>query len=271
MTEAGPISLVVLTTRAPVSYGLIESLAWKHNIKGVVFEDQKRLRARLLAKRLRARGIVEVFDQILFKVFSLLFLSTRAGCRVNSTRSSCRPFDGSRFPQTEVVETTSVNSADVLRLILRTEPDVVVVSGTSILDAILLSSLKSIPVINIHCGITPRYRGAHGAFWAIVNDDWDNIGVTVHFVDSGIDTGNIIAQGNILVEPKDTPRDLALRQHAMGVTLAAKAIEYVASGQIQTISRDDLDSRFHSSPTLSGYAKFRKNMRAHFRSIKSQQ
>lgn len=145
----------------------------------------------------------------------------------------------------------------------------VIVSGTSILDGNFLGALGSIPVINIHCGITPRYRGAHGAFWAIVNDDWENVGTTVHFIDSGIDTGKIIAQGNIQVEPHDTPRDLAQKQHAIGATLAAKAIESVASGQVRALTRDDLDSRFYSSPTLSAYVRYRKNLRERLRSLES--
>lgn len=252
-----------------MNHALIAALGQEHRIKGIVLEDQKWLRARVLCRRLRTRGILEVLDQILFKILELLVLSKRAVRRSSGAFSSCQPFDRARFAQTEIVQTNSVNSADVVSLIHRTKPDVVVVSGTSLLDAKLLSSLGDISVINIHCGITPRYRGAHGAFWAIVNNDWDNIGVTVHFIDCGIDTGNIISQGNIQVEPHDTPRDLALKQHAVGATLAAKAIAAIASGQARDFNRDDLDSRFYSSPTLSAYMRYRRNLRARFRSIES--
>ena len=269
MKQLRPISLVILTTRHSVNRGLIDELSQKHRIKGIVFEDQKRLRARLFIRRLRARGLLEVLDQILFKILELLILSSRTGRKVEGACSSCESFQRTRFGETEVLETRSVNSQEVLSLIPRTKPDMVVVSGTSILDGNLLSALGSIPVINIHCGITPRYRGAHGGFWAIVNDDWDNVGTTVHFIDSGIDTGNIIAQRNIEVEPNDTPQDLASKQHTMGAILAVKAIASIAGGHLQTVNREDLDSRFYSSPTLTAYLRYRKNLRKRFSSMES--
>lgn len=261
--------MVILTTRNPVNHNLIDALSSEHQIEGIVFEDQKALRARVLFRRLRTRGLLEVLDQLLFRILELLILSRRTDRRINRAFSPCQPFGWARFPQTEIVQTTSVNSANVFSLIHRTKPDVVVVSGTSLLGDKLLSFLRGVPVINIHCGITPRYRGAHGAFWAIVNDDWDNVGTTVHFIDSGIDTGNIIAQGTIQVEPHDSPRDLAVKQHALGATLAAKAIAAVAGEHVQILNREDLDSRFYSSPSLTAYVRYRRNMRKRFRSIES--
>ena len=41
----------------------------------------------------------------------------------------------------------------------------------------------------MHAGITPQYRGVHGGYWAVVNNDPEHCGVTIHFVDKGIDTG----------------------------------------------------------------------------------
>jgi folate-dependent phosphoribosylglycinamide formyltransferase PurN len=59
------------------------------------------------------------------------------------------------------------------------------------------SSINS-KFVNIHVGITPKYRGVHGTYWALVNNDVENSGVTVHFVDEGIDTGNIINQAIVV-------------------------------------------------------------------------
>jgi folate-dependent phosphoribosylglycinamide formyltransferase PurN len=67
-------------------------------------------------------------------------------------------------------------------------PDLVIVNGTRIISKKVLSSINS-KFVNIHVGITPKYRGVHGTYWALVNNDVENSGVTVHFVDEGIDTG----------------------------------------------------------------------------------
>jgi methionyl-tRNA formyltransferase len=163
-----------------------------------------------------------------------------------------------------VENAASINSSEVESLLRATELDAVVVSGTSILDGNLLASLGSTPVLNIHCGITPRYRGAHGAFWAIVNGDWTNVGTTVHFVDSGIDTGGIILQASVELESDDNPRTIGLKQYAVGIGLLSEAISRTCAGDRNTARRDDLDSRLYSSPTFTGYLKFRKRMKERF-------
>jgi folate-dependent phosphoribosylglycinamide formyltransferase PurN len=61
-------------------------------------------------------------------------------------------------------------------------PDLVIVNGTRIISKKVLSSINS-KFVNIHVGITPKYRGVHGTYWALVNNDVENSGVTVHFVD----------------------------------------------------------------------------------------
>ena len=45
------------------------------------------------------------------------------------------------------------------------------------------------PVINMHAGITLRYRGVHGGYWALAEQHPEWVGTTVHLVDPGIDTG----------------------------------------------------------------------------------
>ncbi|WP_279341247.1 formyltransferase family protein [Geothrix mesophila] len=51
-----------------------------------------------------------------------------------------------------------------------------------------------VPVMNLHSGITPKCRGQVGGYWALVNGDPDHAGVTVHLVDAGVDTGDVICQ-----------------------------------------------------------------------------
>jgi hypothetical protein len=52
-------------------------------------------------------------------------------------------------------------------------------------------------MINIHCGLTPKYRGVHGGYWALAQDDRAMCGVTIHLVSPGVDTGDILAQRTI--------------------------------------------------------------------------
>ena len=50
------------------------------------------------------------------------------------------------------------------------------------------------PVLNYHAGITPKYRGMNGGYWALATGDAGNFGATVHLVDAGVDTGGVLHQ-----------------------------------------------------------------------------
>lgn len=55
-----------------------------------------------------------------------------------------------------------------------------------------LISKAGIGVVNCHMGILPKYRGMDCTYWCALNRDRENIGFTVHLMDSGVDTGPII-------------------------------------------------------------------------------
>lgn len=256
------LSVVVLTTHAATNYALIEALARDHHVSGIVFEHQTRLRIRLLLNRLRKLGTITVLDQAAYKLLDLFIFRPRASRKMGSLLPAClsQEFLG----ETELLNVSSINSPAVTDLLSRLRPEAVVVSGTSLLCSGVLQTLNQVPIVNIHCGITPRYRGAHGAFWAVVNEDWDNVGTTVHLIDAGIDTGGILLQESIRIEPDDDPRDLALKQHLVGIRLACEAVSAIAENNVKIMHRADLDSRFYSSPTLSSYRMYLKKLHRRF-------
>jgi len=65
-----------------------------------------------------------------------------------------------------------------------------------------LISVPKIGVINCHAGKLPFYRGRNILNWALINDEKE-FGITVHFVDEGIDTGDIIKQNIYLITDDD--------------------------------------------------------------------
>ena len=60
------------------------------------------------------------------------------------------------------------------------------VNGTRIISSRVLDSIGC-PIINTHAGITPRYRGVHGGYWALAEGHPEEVGTTVHLVDKGIE------------------------------------------------------------------------------------
>lgn len=264
MSVNGRASLLVLTTRGMAQHALINSLARRFTIRGVIIESRRKVLAGVLRKRLTRIGPLTVLDQLLFKVLDILWFQPSAATRARDVLGDDVSFNPENFEEIEILQTSSVNSREVLNLVRDKGAELVVVSGVSLLGDELLDLLRGVPIINIHCGITPGYRGAHGAFWAVVNGDWDNVGVTVHFVDRGVDTGGIILQENIELDPDDNPRTLALKQNIAGIGLAIQAIDDIKAGKTSTIQRPDLESRIYSSPTMTAYLRYSHRMKERF-------
>ena len=85
------------------------------------------------------------------------------------------------LPNTECRRSTT---SGTVALLTSLRPVVVVVNGTRIIAARVLES-AGCPVVNLHAGITPRYRGVHGGYWALAERHPEWVGTTVHLVDPG--------------------------------------------------------------------------------------
>ncbi len=90
-------------------------------------------------------------------------------------------------------------------------------------------------LINIHPALLPAFPGAHG-----IRDAWNakvkETGVTVHFVDPGVDTGPVILQRKVPVLPGDTLETLEARVHGAEYEIYPEALELVVSGKVKAPS-----------------------------------
>ena len=255
MAEMGRV--VVLTHRHLLHYCLIGRLAEHFSLSLVIYERQSLGKSvRLFARRARRLGWGAVGGQFVYFLWDRLYVQPRSRAQISRILAACgADAPGPEIPQMDV---NSVNDDIVAETLEALRPDVCVVAGTSIIRSHILE--KAPVFLNVHAGITPGYRGAHGAFWAIYEGRPELAGVTVHVVDSGIDTGGIVAQAPIVVEPQDTPRTLVAKQYVAAMPLLVAAVRQALDHALTTSSRDDLDSRLWYSPTPADYWRFRKQL-----------
>jgi len=71
--------------------------------------------------------------------------------------------------------------------------------------------LKKYKIINLHISYLPYNRGAHPNFWAYV--EHTPVGVSIHYIDEGIDTGSIISQKKVVIGNEETLRSSYKKLH----------------------------------------------------------
>jgi len=144
-----------------------------------------------------------------------------------------------------IYEDFKLNSAEMIQTIKRLKPDI----GLSILfDYIFKSEIIELfprGIINLHSAYLPYNRGQYPNVWSIV--DGTPAGVTLHYIDAGLDTGDIIAQSAITVEPVDTGSSLYHKLETAGLKLFKHTWPKISSGQIQPIKMDVDAGTYHKT------------------------
>ncbi|GGH62583.1 phosphoribosylglycinamide formyltransferase [Rothia aerolata] len=108
------------------------------------------------------------------------------------------------------------------------QPDFVIFAGfMRIVDADLVKRFEN-RIVNTHPALLPSFPGAHGVRDALAHGV-KITGLTVHFVDSGVDTGPILAQAAVPVEDGDTEESLHERIKVQERKLLVKTIAELAS------------------------------------------
>jgi len=129
-----------------------------------------------------------------------------------------------------LVEVPYISHPDVAALADRLKPDVIAVFGTSLIRGPLLTKGR-LGIFNLHGGLSPRYRGADCTFWALYNGEVDQVGCTLHRIDPGIDTGDLIAHICPEVGDGDDELDLFWRAVRDGADAYGELLELLERGE----------------------------------------
>jgi methionyl-tRNA formyltransferase len=226
------------------------ALARDFDIAGVVIEKSVP-RGEFLRKRVKRLGVRKVAGQLAFASLAIPLLERSGRARIEEIRREYE-LDLSPPPAGLVRRVDSVNAPGTAALVKELSPSIVVIHGTRILSKRLLGELPPY-VFNIHAGITPRYRGVHGGYWALAERDRLHCGVTVHLVDPGIDTGRILAQERIEPLRRDNFATYPYLQLGVGLRLLRQCVRAALENRLEPRAEEPAPSRIWSHPTLLEY------------------
>lgn len=101
--------------------------------------------------------------------------------------------------------------------------------------------LESAPMgfINCHAGALPYYRGRNVLNWALINGE-ETFGVTVHYMDEGIDSGDIIVQEHVHIGKNDAYGEVLARAHERCARTLHKALLRLLNGSAPRIPQESI-------------------------------
>jgi methionyl-tRNA formyltransferase len=103
-----------------------------------------------------------------------------------------------------------------------------------------LINLPPLKAINCHAGKLPFYRGRSVLNWVLINDE-SEFGITVHYMDEGIDTGDIILQRTFKINDADNYSTLLVKAYEECSLILYDSIKLVQAGTVNRIRQSDLD------------------------------
>ncbi len=128
----------------------------------------------------------------------------------------------------------SINSSEFIEIVKACKIDLLVSMS---FNQIFKSDILKVPkfgVINCHAGKLPFYRGRNILNWALINDEKD-FGITVHFVDEGIDTGDIIKQQLYSITDADDYNSLLNLAYVECAKILYSSIKEIQNGNYRRI------------------------------------
>jgi len=150
----------------------------------------------------------------------------------------------------------TLNDTEVVEFLERVEPRVVAFTGGGLIREPVLERAGD-GVLNCHMGVLPEYRGMDVVEWPILREDFDQVGLTVHFMDQGIDTGDILRVERFEPRPNDSIQRLRKRMKpGMCRLLTQTCIDYLR-GDVSRKPQRENDGRqyFRMHPRLEEIAK----------------
>jgi methionyl-tRNA formyltransferase len=154
-------------------------------------------------------------------------------------KSVCSDFDVPYF------EVDNYHSSETIELLKASDIDLGVIYGTNIIKETVFGIPKR-GSINLHQGLAPYYRGGPPLFWELLNGE-DEIGITVHYVASKVDSGDIILQETVPLgydfSKYGLNYDGFIRERSQGLgetsaRLVAHAVELISNGQERPVKQD---------------------------------
>jgi len=138
-----------------------------------------------------------------------------------------------------VLKVANINDPAAVTFVNDLKPDIVCVNGTNLLRKPMLDLAPLIPYgfINLHTGLSPYARGGNCNLHMLLEGHPEWVGITIHHIDPGIDSGDIIITAQVEMEEKDTYEIIDAKSFHLGIEMLLVAIQQLKEGRAARVKQ----------------------------------
>jgi methionyl-tRNA formyltransferase len=137
----------------------------------------------------------------------------------------------------------NVNAPDVMERLAAAAPDIILVAAFGQILKQPLLDLPKLHCLNVHGSLLPKYRGAAPVQRALWNGD-EVTGITIQKMARRLDTGDVLLQRSVAIEPDDNAETLLARLAKVGAELAVESIYRIVSGRYEFVPQDPAQATY---------------------------
>ena len=142
-----------------------------------------------------------------------------------------------------VYQPEKLKSPEAIERIAKLAPAcIIVVAYGQLLSAEILG-IPSLGTINVHASLLPRYRGPAPIQWALIRGEAET-GVTTMLLDTGMDTGDVLLQRKMVIQPEDTAGSLHDKLSEEGAKLLVETLVLLEKGTLKPQAQDDSQATY---------------------------
>ena len=218
------IKVIVLCCDGLYQRYLIRRISEEHELAGVVLRIKPNAKGSLQSRLARYVNPVELFHYLEARFFMLGETAKAAPLISRLFYTDGKP---PALPaDAPTIRVEDINTPAVMDFINGLHPDVICVNGTNLLREPLLKLIPGIPygIINLHTGLSPYSRGGNCNLFMLLEGHSELVGITVHHIDKGADSGDIIITARPELEPGDNYAMIDAKTFRLGIDMMLVAI-----------------------------------------------
>ncbi|NNK97299.1 MAG: methionyl-tRNA formyltransferase, partial [Desulfobacterales bacterium] len=141
-------------------------------------------------------------------------------------------------------QSTLLKTPEAVSWVKSLQPDLLVLAFvTSFVPKEMIDAAR-LGGINYHPSLLPKYRGGSAINWAIISGEKET-GVTIHFIDEGVDTGPILLQEKVAIEPDDTVKSVYFdKLYPLGIRMIGSAVKLIREGKAVPTLQDESSASY---------------------------